>query len=313
MNKYTTYWLPKILAILTLIFFVHYVFKHIHAIPLIQLNSKTVLIFAFSILLIMLGIFLAGWVWQLLLKDSNTKMSFIHAQIIFSISQFGKYLPGNVGQFLGRFMMAKKMGISNWVVANTMLIEIIWTLAVAIFLGSLSLLIYQADWIDFLPRWNFLGALCFGITMLSSPWIGIYLLNRYFSHLLYRISGIKKLSAPKFITAFRVILLLTTCFLIIGSVLKLQAEFLFHSDKVNLFEITCLFPLAWLSGYIIPGSPAGIGIREVMMVLILSPILGPGIATGLSLSLRITTVIAELLSLLLGVYLKHKFPLKLIR
>lgn len=313
MIKYIKYWLPKTLAFLSLVFFVRYVLKHVHAIPLIHLNFLTLMIFGISVLLIMFGIILASWVWQLLLKDRDTKMGFIHAQIIFSISQFGKYLPGNIGQFLGRFMMAKKMNISNWVVANTMLIEIIWTLAVAIFLSSLSLFIYQVNSISFLPQLNLLSIFFLGVTIFSSPWVGIHLLNKYFSHFLYRISGVKKLSAPQFVTALSVVLLLTTCFLIIGSVLKLQAEFLFHSNRGSIFELTCLFPLAWLAGYIIPGSPAGIGIREVMMVLILSPVLGSGVATGLSLSLRITTVIAEFLSLLVGVYLKHKFPLKPIK
>jgi len=47
------------------------------------------------------------------------------------------------------------------------------------------------------------------------------------------------------------------------------------------------FALAWVLGFIVPGAPGGIGIREVILAGLYAQELGQGIAIGLSVVLRV--------------------------
>jgi uncharacterized membrane protein YbhN (UPF0104 family) len=62
-----------------------------------------------------------------------------------------------------------------------------------------------------------------------------------------------------------------------------------------------LFAIAWIAGYLVPGAPGGLGVREAMMVMVLSPVLGAGAAVGLSLTLRLTTTLGDAVAFGLGI------------
>jgi glycosyltransferase 2 family protein len=84
-------------------------------------------------------------------------------------------------------------------------------------------------------------------------------------------------------------------------VLKLQAEVFFARPDVDWFSITLLFSSAWVVGYVVPGAPGGLGVREAMMVVLLAPLTGEAVATGLAVSMRLTTLLGDGLTVLVGV------------
>jgi len=53
---------------------------------------------------------------------------------------------------------------------------------------------------------------------------------------------------------------------------------------------------AWVLGFIVPGSPGGIGIREVILAGLYAQELGQGIAIGLSVVLRMITSLGDLVA-----------------
>ena len=52
--------------------------------------------------------------------------------------------------------------------------------------------------------------------------------------------------------------------------------------------------LAWLLGYVMPGAPAGVGVRETVLVIGLGPALGEADALVLALAYRFVTVMPRL-------------------
>jgi len=61
--------------------------------------------------------------------------------------------------------------------------------------------------------------------------------------------------------------------------------------------------LAWVLGFIIPGAPGGIGIREVILAGLYAQELGQGMAVGLSVVLRVITSLGDLATFTLAYWL----------
>lgn len=298
-------WLSTSVALLAIGFFIHYSMHNFDKIPSLNWSPTSIAIALFSVAIVVFNIGIAGIAWQMLLRDNAIKLTWKQAQIIFSIAQFGKYLPGNIGQHVGRVVMARDIGIPVPIILNTMVVEMLWGAGIGAGLSILALLLFVDG--------QALGLnvnvgpiqLSVGVAiLLFMPWLGIGFLNKYLPGLAKRISGGGVIATPKLLTALIVAVLFLLCFVIMGLILKLQAQWFFGVTESNVIELTCLFSVAWLAGYLLPGAPAGLGVREAMMVLLLSPVLGAGTAVGLGITLRITTTVGDAVAFMLGVSMR---------
>jgi uncharacterized membrane protein YbhN (UPF0104 family) len=64
--------------------------------------------------------------------------------------------------------------------------------------------------------------------------------------------------------------------------------------------------LAWLLGYVMPGAPAGLGVRETVLVLGLGPALGEAEALVVALAYRFVTVVVDAVSAGAGFLLRDR-------
>ncbi|MES9970924.1 MAG: hypothetical protein ABW092_12895, partial [Candidatus Thiodiazotropha sp.] len=55
------------------------------------------------------------------------------------------------------------------------------------------------------------------------------------------------------------------------------------------------FAIAWSVGFLTPGAPSGIGIREAILILLLSPLAGEANALILALLFRLVTIAGDTL------------------
>src|SRR3546814_11770047 len=60
------------------------------------------------------------------------------------------------------------------------------------------------------------------------------------------------------------------------------------------------FTTSWIAGFVVPGAPAGLGVREVVLTAWLAGALPPATAVLLVVALRIATPIADLVNFLWG-------------
>lgn len=296
-------WLAAAVALLAIGFYVQYAVRNFTEIPALHWGGAAMAIGLFSVSLVVFSIGVVGAIWYMLLRDNGLSTSWRQAQIIFAIAQFGKYLPGNVGQHVGRVFMAREIGIPVPVTLNTMMVEMFWGTGIAAGLALLSLILLVDG--QALGLQLQLGPVQLGLSvalLLFMPWLGIGFVNRFLPGLAKRLSGGVKIAAPRLITALVVALLFLLCFGVMGLILKLQAQWFFDVTAGSVFELTCLFAIAWLAGYLVPGAPGGLGVREAMMVLVLSPVLGAGAAVGLGVTLRVTTTLGDAVAFVLGIF-----------
>ena len=297
--------LAVIITLLAVGFYIDYAIRNFNMIPLLNWTPESIAIALLSVVLIVFSIAIVGTIWQFLLRDNCILTSWKQAQIILYITQFGKYLPGNIGQHVGRVVMARDIGIPVPIILNTMVIEMLWGAGIGAGLSILALLLFVDG--QALGLNVNVGPLNLGLgvaLLLFMPWLGIGFLNKYLPKLAKRLSGGGVIATPKLLTAVIVAVLFLLCFVIMGLILKLQAQWFFGVTKGNVIELTCLFSVAWLAGYLLPGAPAGLGVREAMMVLLLSPVLGAGTAVGLSITLRVTTTVGDAVAFMLGLTMR---------
>ena len=76
---------------------------------------------------------------------------------------------------------------------------------------------------------------------------------------------------------------------------------LISGDFSNAGAIIGATALAWVVGFLTPGSPGGLGTREAALLILLTPVLGETQVLGVSIVLRAVTFGGDALSSILGV------------
>ena len=291
-------------AVFSCVFFFQAAIRHFREIPQLPMNAASLIVAVISLVLVVVNASLGGAIWRLLLGDNGVTASWTQALRIFLVAQLGKYLPGNVGQHVGRVVMGREAGFPLVAVVGTMVVEALWNVGVGAGLALLSMLVFVDG--HRLGQSLRVGPLELGlaaVVLMALPWLGIGVLNRWLPKVVHRLSGQGRLALPRLGTAMLVALLFVSSFVVMGLILRLQAQFFFGSTEAGWAQVTCLFAVAWLGGYLMPGAPGGLGVRESLMVLLFTPVFGAGVAVGLSVTLRITTTIGDALSFLCGLLL----------
>ena len=303
---YLRKWGPLSVALITFVIFIQYALKNIDEIPPVQWGMELVLVLFMSSLLIVLSICFVALAWHLMLKDFLIHPRIAQVQSIVLVSQFGKYLPGNIGHHIGRVLMAKDIGVPVPITLNTILVETLWSVAIGAGLATFSLIMFIDEKVLGISyQINNSDLIIVSVTLLLFPWLIVGGINRFFPSLARVLSKDGKIPVPKPKTAFFVSLLFLTCFVIIGVILKLQLVWIFGVAEGTVFQLTCLFSIAWIAGYLVPGAPGGLGVREGIMVLLLSPIIGSGTAIGLAVLFRVTTTLGDGMAFIIGLFLRR--------
>ena len=104
-----------------------------------------------------------------------------------------------------------------------------------------------------------------------------------------------------------VMLLQLGTFIIFGIVISsLVRTFWGLYINVPWYQFTWCFALAWVLGFIVPGAPGGIGVREVVFTKLFDGTLGEGVAVCLAVVLRVITILGDLLAFGVAYWLERK-------
>ncbi len=255
--------------------------------------------------------------WHLLMRALGDCESLMTSWGIFLTAQFGKYLPGNVGQHAGRVAIGMKHGQLASQIVLTMLIETVMALTVA---GLLSLSMTGV------VSKSTLGVGTGGIALMTIIAATAIILIAVFVLLLVRhhrwlarpriwlarnISPLRSMQAMR-----RIVLCVVMTFVALS--LSSTPLLLLSTDSPSLtingvLYVTGLFCAAWVVGMFTPGAPAGLGVREVILVQGLTPLTGQTAAVVTTVLFRILTVTADFIAFLAGMTLLRLFPGRKIR
>lgn len=256
---------------------------------------------AFAILLA--GALLSAVNWRLLLRGLGQLPFRWSAEAVFLSTQVAKYLPGNVGHFIGRVALARARGFGGAAVATAVVVEQALAVATGILILAAGFLL-APDALGplraYLPPAPLLGATL--LLALASPWI-LLAASRglgfaFLPRLNQALSALRALPLPGLL-AF--LALQGGVFLLAGWALPCLAAA--TGTSLGYLPGTVIFAAAWTLGYLSPGAPGGLGVRETVLTLALTPLTGPGPALAVALLLRVVTVAVDVAAFIIGWFL----------
>jgi hypothetical protein len=95
-------------------------------------------------------------------------------------------------------------------------------------------------------------------------------------------------------------------YVVMGIGLILLSHFLLPDAPPDYWLLIAVFALAWVVGFVTPGAPGGLGVREGLMLLMLAPVFSAASASVLVIALRIATTLGDVLILITGFLLLPK-------
>ena len=252
-----------------------------------RLSQLSLSTFAVSLGLYTAGSLLLGIAWVALVRVASAgrprALPLFRAHLR---AQVAKYLPGNVFHFAYRHVAARREGVAHGSLATALGLEAALLLAAA---GVIALGAVADPRLDALVPWA--RPLVWLVPLLAvGAWLAL-------SHVAPRF-GVP--AAPLMQRAPRLALVLAInlfFFVLAGTALRgLCAQ----PDALPFGAWLGWLALAWLVGYVTPGAPAGLGLREAVLALGLAPALGDAEALALALLYRLVTVVADGIVAVLG-------------
>lgn len=253
-----------------------------------------------SFALILLALVAALLVWRSLLTAAGSRVPLASASRIYYVGQIGKYLPGAVWPVLAQMELGQAQRIprrrSATVAVVTMLVSLaagLLTAAVATVAGLTGSATGGYDW-----------------AFLAVPvlLVGLHprVLNPVIDRLL-RLARRPPQEEPLTVRAIGAATLWSVGYWVLnGASVWLLVQRLGPSDGRAFLLATGGFAFAWCAGFLVVLAPAGAGVREVVLVAALSPVLSVGKATAVALASRLLTTVADLLSAGLAAWFGRK-------
>lgn len=298
-------WASVVVLTIAAVYFFGAASQHFGNMPSIRWDLTAWLAMGATVLCMLANLVCGALMWMALLRDQGVRLPLATAFPIVGMAQVAKYLPGNVGHLVGQVTLASAAGVPIGVSITTMLISTLWLVATGLAMGGAGLLIFlDATAVLDMPIPNTSLMALLGLTVAISPWLAVWLLNRFLPGLSRRLGSGRLVALPRFGTAVAVAGGFILCFFIFGVMLKVQATYLFGVTEGSILTFTLMFTSAWIAGYLLPGAPGGLGVREALVVALLGSVVGTGTAVGLSITMRLATVLGDGLAFVVGYALK---------
>lgn len=260
-------------------------------------NTDTFVVLAVCSLIYGCNGFLLSAAWQRLLNIHGfTEKDQLQCHIIYSRTQIAKYLPGNVFHFAGRYALGREAGISKLALIGSTFYENFGVLSAAGIFSLVGLLVYQK---------TDLQTLAFGETLSHLIILLAILLALIIIFRMISLSKGLDHTPKKVLQLMSVGLFYLAFFLAFGVIASMVVE-LTSTREIKHWEfIIPAFSMAWITGFVTPGAPAGMGVREFTVVFLLSPLLGDVTSLLSALLFRLVTIVGDLLFFLSSFILSY--------
>jgi glycosyltransferase 2 family protein len=223
--------------------------------------------------------------WRVLLAGLGSPLPATAAGRVLFIGQLGKYLPGSVWPILAQMQLGQAYAVPRHRSATASVL----TMLASVFTGLLTALVTLPFVAGATPyRWAF--AAVPALLVCLSPRVLNALLGR-----LLRLARRPPLERPLSGRVIAAALAWSGCaWGLYGLQVWLLALRLGAPPGRSALLALGGFAFAWSAGFLIVLAPAGAGIRDVLLVAVLGPVLGAGGATAVALVSRVLTIVGDL-------------------
>ena len=287
------------LVLVSLVYIVRKIFSF--DLDLSFLSQPTILLSLIFFSFISCGmVYITAYSWkQILAFLSQKKIPFKSVGLLYAKSNLGKYLPGNIMHFVGRNLLGSSLEVSQAHIALSSLLETLFIFLVAL---GWSLTLSGKEFLDYTQKilHEYLNHPFIFIIVLTSLGIFSVALFIYFKKDLI-IQYKERTNSREILKLFlQLLFLYSTFFLVQGMVLSSIIGWSIDVNISTALHIISAFSVAWILGFVVPGAPGGIGIREMALLFMLSDICCSEVLLSAIIVQRLISILGEVLAYLLS-------------
>jgi len=234
--------------------------------------------------------------WRGVMRSVGVPLPLIPALRVFGVSQLGKYVPGSVWPVLAQVELMRARGASRAHTGTASLAAMVVGIVTSAGIGTTLVIAVDEE----LRRqyWYVIGVVLLGAVVLLPPVLTrvLVLLER----LLRRQFRPPRIGWAGMVTATAWSCAMWGAF---GLHLWVLGRGL-GADMLTPAQATGAFALSWVVGFLVVLAPAGVGVREAIVVLVLTPVMSEGDALALAVVSRVLLTAVDgaagLVALILG-------------
>lgn len=263
-----------------------------------------------ALLLYLAQVPLTAMIWRGLLSDLRVPMPLASAYAVIATTQFSKYLPGNVAHHIGRVVVARRFGGDVPKLTLSLIYENVIALLAGAHVTAVFLTLRPVPGIE---RWLPVESrllLLVGAT--ASAGLAFVLLPRLVGWLQRRrglaqaADGVEfRLSPAQLLQTYFVFV---ASFLFLGLAFSLLAHVASPTGSLPFAELCGAFAAAWVIGTLVPGAPAGLGVREGVLLALLAGVTTSAAAVAAIALLRIVTTLGDAIHFAVGLWRLRSAP-----
>lgn len=259
---------------------------------------------AFAVMLpaYLLAVPLAAVMWRHLLRAVDVAFSPAWAYGIVAFTQFAKYLPGNVAHHVGRVVVARPLGGD---IPRLSLSVVYENLLNALAAAHLTVVLLAVRPVPALEQW---------LPSAWRPWLllaatvgavaGLVLL-RHVVAFAQRLRGAAGAASdagitPDARTLFACYCIAVSSFLVVGLGFTAMAPMIAPGTGFPYLALCGAFAAAWVIGLLVPGAPAGLGVREGVLFALVGDVMPATDAVVMIALLRAVTTVGDLIHFAAG-------------
>ena len=263
-------------------------------------SQKAIIVVSGALLFQLLLMFLAAFIWWQVLSCFHSEVPpFARTTSIFFKANIGKYLPGNIGHFVGRQLMGPSLGMTQSQLAASSVFETGLNLISAVLI---SLILSGDKLFEVYYSLGYQHSKLLLVVLVGAPVILLILLviSRKQRILAEIFAHLREISF--WIRSLVIFILASIQFLWIGALYAFLLQLSIPFSFADAGAVMSASVIAWLIGYIVPGVPGGIGVRESALLLILLHY-PPEIILSVAVIQRIITMIVDVFAWIFGLLL----------
>ncbi|MBE1708815.1 MULTISPECIES: lysylphosphatidylglycerol synthase domain-containing protein [Mesorhizobium] len=276
-----------VIAVAAMYFVIRSVYGYADQLAEILQRPQFIVVVVASALLYALALQLVGLGWFTLLVSVGEKaISPACALRVFARTQVYKYLPTNVIHLVGRFVLAARYGAAKDALSYAQVMEIILMVLAS---GSVALLFSFSFLLKIGEDYGvgrYLASAAYIGAAIAALMLAPVVAGRYFKqsrkHLAFSMAAVSVACYGIF-------------FLANGSIVVLLVHFL-YGPTIEWKMVIGVSAAGWLLGFVVPGAPGGLGVREAVFIAGLSSIGIPAAAaTAVAITHRVVTLLGDVL------------------
>lgn len=299
-------WLGLVAGAVGLYFFARYAADAWQAGATAALGSGSMIAAIVASALLFVPIYpIGGYAWARWLAADGHRLDARDATVVLALSQLGKYVPGYVAQPLGRTALATRYGVPAFESMRVMVYETVLSPAAALLSAGAGLLAAWAAGSDAaLPIRTVLAAA--GIAAATAAFVlAAPPLVALAQRRLAPPGAQRQPLVPPRSALLKSAALYAAGHLAIAIGFVLVAAALRPIDPPEAALLVAAFALSWLAGFLAPGAPAGLGVREAFLAAMLAAHFPVAFVATAVVAQRIATTLGDLFGAALGLFLLH--------